>query len=426
MVALTVLALAQPRLGLPLAAAEPEGPLRAGVAKTDITPVRPVRLAGYESRKDLSQGVHDPLSARAVAFEQGGRRLVLVSTDIIGFYDGTAEPIRKAILETCDLQPSELFLAAIHTHSAPGLTVNSERGHSNNVEYTSVLCTRLSDLVRGALARLAPVRIGFGSGASPVGANRREIEFDAAGNPKVRLGRNPSVLTDREVQVVKLVPADTEAPLALLFDYATHSTSMGPQNYLVSGDVHGLAEQFVEQYLGRGVIAPAFAGASGDIDPWYRVRPEFKTTNGWIPEPVLLGTMLGEEVVTVADAVHQYQASGAINTRFATLELPAKPKGQTVSTNGLPPALLNLSVGRVGDIAFVGLGGEVFSEVGRAIKAASPFAHTVVLTHCNGAAGYLPVQRAYLEGGYEVQSSPFASTAADLVVKEALRLLHQL
>ncbi len=396
------------------------------MAETDITPVNPVRLAGYESRKELSQGVHDPLTARAVAFEQGGRRLVLVSTDIIGFYDGTAEPIRKAILESCGLHPAELFLAAIHTHSAPGLTFNTERGHSNNVEYTTALRTRLTDLVRDALARLAPVRIGFGTGASPVGANRREIEYDATGNPKVRLGRNPSVLTDREVQVVKLVPADAEAPLAVLFDYATHSTAMGPQNYLVSGDVHGLAEQFVEHHLGHGVIAPAFAGASGDIDPWYRVRPEFKTTNGWIPEPVLLGTMLGEEVVTVADGVRQYQTNGAINALLETLQLPAKARGQILSTNGIPPALLNLSVGRVGDVAFVGLGGEVFSEIGRAIKAASPFSHTVVLTHCNGSAGYLPVQRAYLEGGYEVQSSPFASTAADLVVKAAVRLLHQL
>ncbi len=75
-------------------------------------------LSGYSSRKSLSQGVHDPLSARVIAFEQGGKRLVLVSTDLIGFYDGSGEVIRKAIAEACHLQPEELFLAAIHTHSA--------------------------------------------------------------------------------------------------------------------------------------------------------------------------------------------------------------------------------------------------------------------------------------------------------------------
>src|SRR5438874_1367400 len=44
--------------------------LRAGFARIDITPTTPVMLAGYASRKELSQGVHDPLFARAVAFEQ--------------------------------------------------------------------------------------------------------------------------------------------------------------------------------------------------------------------------------------------------------------------------------------------------------------------------------------------------------------------
>jgi hypothetical protein len=60
--------------------------------------------------------------------------------------------------------------------------------------------------------------------------------------------------------------------------------------------VPGLAEQFVEKILGSDVVAPVFIGASGNIDPWYRVLPGFNTEPGWVPEPVLLGTFLGEEV----------------------------------------------------------------------------------------------------------------------------------
>jgi hypothetical protein len=77
-------------------------------------------------------------------------------------------------------------------------------------------------------------------------------------------------------------------------------------------------------------------------------------------------------------------------------------------------------------VAFVGLGGEVFNEIGKAIKAASPFPHTVVITHCNGAAGYLPTQPSYDEGGYEIKSSPFAPAAAEQVVKEAVQMLRDL
>ena len=60
--------------GFAVAAAQ----LRAGLSKIDITPEHPVKMGGYESRKDLSQGVHDPLGARALAIENEGRRVVFV------------------------------------------------------------------------------------------------------------------------------------------------------------------------------------------------------------------------------------------------------------------------------------------------------------------------------------------------------------
>lgn len=49
-------------------AAEVLGGLKAGAARIDITPEKPVEMSGYGSRKDLSSGVHDSLSARVLAF----------------------------------------------------------------------------------------------------------------------------------------------------------------------------------------------------------------------------------------------------------------------------------------------------------------------------------------------------------------------
>lgn len=406
--------------------AEPAGILRAGVAKTDITPAKPVMLAGYGSRKELSQGVHDPLSARVVAFEQDGKRLVLVSTDLLGFYGGSAESVRKAILDAYQLEPSELFLTAIHTHAAPVVTLQGEKVHANNVEYLKTLETQLVAVVREALAHTTPVQIAVGSGSSPVGVNRREVVRGADGTQKVVLGRNPSVLTDREVQVLRVSRANTGDVAAVLFAYAMHSTSMGPRNYLVSGDVHGLAEQFLEKHLDGNVVAPAFAGASGNIDPWFRVLPEFRTEKGWIPEPVLMGTMLGEEVAHVLDGLQKPGPSGPIKTALKTLALPGKQRADIDAATGGESPEFNLTVGRVGDVAVVGLGGEVFNEIGKAIKTASPFPNTLIITLCNGAAGYVPTKEAYPEGGYEVQTSPFAPEAAEAVVQEAVRLLREL
>src|SRR6266704_5323998 len=81
-----------------LAASALAAELQAGLARTAITPANPVMLAGYASRKELSQGAHDPLFARAVAFEQNQERLVLVAVDNCGFYNATAEPLRRAVL----------------------------------------------------------------------------------------------------------------------------------------------------------------------------------------------------------------------------------------------------------------------------------------------------------------------------------------
>ncbi|GAG22992.1 unnamed protein product, partial [marine sediment metagenome] len=81
---------------------------------------------------------------------------------------------------------------------------------------------------------------------------------------------------------------------------------------------------------------------------------------------------------------------------------------------------------RVGNVAFVGIGCEVLTEIGRAIKAASPYKHTFIITHCNGAAGYLVPENLYIEGGYEVRSSPFGPQAAAIVVKDAVGMLHGL
>lgn len=401
--------------------------LRAGVARTDITPKEPVTLSGYASRKDLSKGVHDPLSARVVAFESNGKRLVLVSTDVIGFYDGTAEDFRETILAKFKLQPAELFLAGIHTHAAPTLTLDKDKGHENNLKYTETLKGKLIKVIGEALDSTAPVRIGCGIGYSPVGSNRREVRLDGAGWPKeaIKLGRNPYGPTDKQVLVAKVAKGDG-APVAVMFDYATHGTSLGPKNYIISGDVLGLAEQFVEKILAPGVIAPAFAGASGDIDPWYRILPEFETEAGWIPEPVLLGTLLGEEIVHVYRDIKQTSPAGKIETSFITMALPRKPADSPDDKTKGPTAGLNITAGRAGDIAFIGFGCEMCTEIGMAIKAASPFKHTFVITHCNGAAGYLPTKDMYKEGGYEVRSSPFAPQAAEMVIKQSLKMLYQL
>ena len=400
--------------------------LQAGAARIDVTPARPVRLAGYDSRTNFSRGVHDPLSARALAFEQDGARIVLVSLESLGFYNQTADPLRDAILLGNGLKPPELFLCAIHTHSAPTLAFDPKIAPQANVDYTQELGSKLAAVVHDALEHLAPVQIATGSGASPVGVNRRQPVQQTNGEVHIQLGRNPSVNVDHEVQVMKVERADGGEVIAALFAYPCHSTSLGPHNYLISGDIHGGAAQFLEKYLGDSVVTPEFAGASGDIDPWARVLPSFRTDKNWVPETVLLGTFLGEEVARVVDDLKDGVTNCVIKTALKTLELPGKAPPANLSFASDKAEGFNITVARLGGIAFVGLGGEVFNELGKSIKIRSPFQPTFVLTHCNGAAGYIPTEESYPSGGYEVDSSQFAAGSGERIVGVALRMLKDL
>ena len=82
---------------------------------------------------------------------------------------------------------------------------------------------------------------------------------------------------------------------------------------------------------------------------------------------------------------------------------------------------------RWGDMAIVGLQGELFVEFGLAIRQSSPFPGTLVVTLANGGLpGYVCTPEACREGGYEVGSSLLAPEAGGLLVKAAESLLQKL
>jgi len=408
--------------GLPAA----QGGLKAGFSRVEITPQEPVVLAGYASRTAPSTGVHDALYVRASVFENGSNRLVMVATDTLGFYDGTYDLYRQRLADELGIDDQQLFLAAIHTHSAPRPTWKSAGNtDSANRRYTVWLGDRIIEAVRLAQADLKPVRLGLGRGSSPVGVNRRETT--SAG--KVILGRNPLGIHDPDVLVISVVREDGN-PVGLLYNYATHATSLGARNLLVSGDLVGRANRFLEEFVGSGVVSSMFVGASGDIDPWYRVLPGFRTERDFTPETELLGTLLGTEVVHVVDSLSDFSDAVEIRSARKTIELPGKPRGAMGSTSAddppPPPLELSISAARIGDVGLVGISAEVLTAVGLRIKQGSPFPYTWVVTHCNGASGYLPPLELYKEGGYEIEASPFAPGAAEVVAKEALQLLYSL
>lgn len=98
---------------------------------------------------------------------------------------------------------------------------------------------------------------------------------------------------------------------------------------------------------------------------------------------------------------------------------------------------LEVQVIRLGDLAFVGLPGEMFAEIGMSIKASSPFPNTIVMWLANDSRGYLPAMEAYREGpdgftlmitGYETTpgTSRYEIGAGEKLTASAIGQLNQL
>ncbi len=78
-------------------------------------------------------------------------------------------------------------------------------------------------------------------------------------------------------------------------------------------------------------------------------------------------------------------------------------------------------IGFSDEVAIVALPGEIFVELGLALKKASPFKHMIIAELANGSIGYVPDLAAYSQGNYEVVSARCAAGSGELLVEAALK-----
>ena len=87
---------------------------------------------------------------------------------------------------------------------------------------------------------------------------------------------------------------------------------------------------------------------------------------------------------------------------------------------------MSIQVLRIGNISFVGIPAEVFTEIGLEIKKKSPFPHTFIVELANGCFGYLPTKEAFKKGGYETKLNSYNRLSSDTEKKVILTSLSLL
>lgn len=98
-------------------------PLRVGFGRVDVTPAvggthPPVWIAGF-SQGRAATGVHDPLEAVAIVWDDGHTRVGVVSVDSIGIFHDDVVRVRERL--PADLKLDYAVVCATHNHSTPDL-----------------------------------------------------------------------------------------------------------------------------------------------------------------------------------------------------------------------------------------------------------------------------------------------------------------
>ena len=138
-------------------------------------------MAGYASRKKPSEGVIQELYAKALALEdQTGKRVVLVTSDLLGFPAAVSHNIAERAEKQYHLTRDQLLLSSSHTHCGPvigkmlGTMYPMNPQQWADVEaYTSDLEDKIVTLVGTSLKSLRPARLSFGHGDAGFAMNRR-------------------------------------------------------------------------------------------------------------------------------------------------------------------------------------------------------------------------------------------------------------
>lgn len=293
----------------------------AAAASIDITPTWPVMQGGFGQRTTPSEGVLDPVHAKALYVAGSGPAMdavLIITADLICIPRPLAVPVVAEIAQATGLAPRQVCLCASHTHSGP---LPWDAGGAPGVaQYSAFLRTALVDVALRAFRSARPARVGSGVGQLDIFLNRR-----TRGTPNI---------VDERVAVLRVQAVEDGADIAVLFGVGCHPVTLGWDNPLISGDFPGAAQRIIEGALAgapdgtsEGVVALFFNSTEGNVVPVTSPNRDALDPRGYhggTPADVeTIGRAVADEVLRVLPGI---PLSGTVHVGAAReeLALPAR------------------------------------------------------------------------------------------------------
>lgn len=433
--------------------------MKAGYSKINITPPLGANLNGYY-RERYSDHIIEPLYCTSVAYSDGQNTILTVSLDISEILQKDTDDIRKRVSSVTGIPFEGIFIACIHTHTAP--VISEIRSFFQRDEaYYEFFCERICESAMKAILDLKEATASYSRGkAEGISFVRRFRLKDgsAVTNPKLEMMdqvAGPIGTPDESVTLIKLKrEGDSEI---LIVNFATHPDVIGGTG--ICPDWPGFMRDAVEAALskeadGKGVKVIFFNGAQGDVNHHDKMNRIVRkgvehsrhmgrvlagavlacyTYTTPIPSDNVFFQQKMARVAVAKGTTEQVKIAGEIQEKYLNYEdISQFPFSIVMARKYLrlehcdPTVDLNVVCVGFGDVAFVGLPGEPFTEIGVQIKGKSPYTVTIPCCNANGSEGYFPTDDALLESGYEAQSSLFLPGVAPKLIQCSLEILNEL
>ena len=414
---------------------------RAAAASVAVTPEQSMWMSGFGSRNRPSEGKAQDLFVKALALDDGGgRRLVVVTMDLIGMPRTLRKNLERRAQAAWRLPPEFLLLNASHTHSGPEFSLGQVpsddmilKDPAAGETYGAKLEEKVFQLIGTVLANLQPASLSYRHARAGFAMNRR-LPTPAG----YRNSPNPDGVVDHDVPVLRVAGADGKLQ-AVLFGYACHATTLN--FYTFSGDYAGYAQEYLEA-AHPGAVALFLNGCSGDQNPYPRGTLELAQVHGRTlataveaalganPKPIVepLAAAYAEIPLPYAPIPTREELQGMLATGNATQKKRAERLLGELDRNGrlatdYPYPVQVIRFGR--QVALVALGGEVVVDYALRLKKELSAGMVWVASYSNDIMEYIPSRRVLDEGGYEARDSllsgplhpaPWAPTVEEQIV----------
>ena len=387
--------------------------LLAGSASADITPPIGGRMYGYGARgANVSEGVHDPLYAKALVLENGDGRLAIVTLDWGTVTEENSERIKRLVKKETGIE--NVLCVASHSHSAPA---PDPAFPTKRKPYLREAEEKIAGAIAAAARSVVPARIRVGHGEVREGHNRRKVLPD--GTVEMfweNRERVPTSPVDYQLGVIRVESTSGET-IATLVNFQCHPVVLGPENLLISADYPGVMRGLVEDALGGECLF--LQGAAGDINPFWDKTPP---SEGAYEQVELMGKTIAEEVIRVSGEAHAIEEDPAISVHTEIVPLARRDDPERKERN-LMAEVNTVVIGN--DLALATFPGEFFVEHGLRLKRESKIKHTFFVGYTNRRLRYFTTIKACTEGGYGAASATIVEVGAgELLVGRALINLY--